>query len=632
MLNFFGKNLTRKITLTMLFVALAPLIIVAVLSIRYSAAELQQEAFNKLKAIRTIKQNQIIHYFDERVANVNVLSKMPIAIKILEDLEVVSGSKDTIRKIDMRAMINSPEYRAEYKKVDPFMRNYMEQYGYYDIILIDHGGEILYSALKESDLGTNLRTGIYNNTNMAKLYKKVLKTKKACMVDFEPYPPSNNEPSAFLGNMMYNINGEEHGVLVFQVSTTQIDQIMNESTGLGETGETYLVGSDFMMRSDSRFLKSGETSILKQKVRTESVEAALANKPGENIVLDYHDEEVYSSYSVIDFNHLETDFKWAIVADIDKNEAQQAMYHLSINTMYLLVIAIVLIIVLGLYVARSISLPIKKGIIQLTSSSAEIRSATAQQASGASEQSSAVKEASATVQELASTASNIADIASNVSQSAATTLEGMEEINTKVDLTAKKILLLGEKSQSIGKITSLIDSIAEQTNLLALNAAIEAARAGEAGKGFAVVAQEIRKLAERSTGSTEEIRQLITEIQTETNSIIVGIEDSNKLVSEGLELITDTTLSVKEITLATQQQKTASEQTVGVMQNINTVTKQFAESTKQTTIAAQNLSELSNELKMIIGASNNNMKIIKNKKNTNKENKFEDTETSRNSD
>jgi len=71
----------------------------------------------------------------------------------------------------------------------------------------------------------------------------------------------------------------------------------------------------------------------------------------------------------------------------------------------------------------------------------------------------------------------------------------MQEIHLKVNETSKKILSLGEKSQSIGNITKLIDDIAEQTNLLALNAAIEAARAGEVGRGFAVVAQEVRKLA-----------------------------------------------------------------------------------------------------------------------------------------
>jgi methyl-accepting chemotaxis protein len=176
----------------------------------------------------------------------------------------------------------------------------------------------------------------------------------------------------------------------------------------------------------------------------------------------------------------------------------------------------------------------------------------------------------------------------------------MQEINTKVNDTARKILSLGEKSQSIGNITKLIDDIAEQTNLLALNAAIEAARAGDVGRGFAVVAQEVRKLAERSSESTEEIRQIINEIQAETNSTIMSIEGSTKWVKKGLEMMEDTAKSAKEISIATQQQKFASEQVVEAMREIDSVTKQFVASTRQAAAAAAQLNKLSEELKAAI--------------------------------
>jgi len=244
---------------------------------------------------------------------------------------------------------------------------------------------------------------------------------------------------------------------------------------------------------------------------------------------------------------------------------------------------------------------IRDASLQISTSAAQIGSAAQQQASGATEQSSAVSEASTTTEELGATATRIAENAENVAKIAEDTLAGMQEINTKVGDTAKKILFLGEKSQSIGNVTKLIDDIAEQTNLLALNAAIEAARAGEAGRGFAVVAQEVRKLAERSSESTEEIRQLINEIQGETNSTIMGIEDSTKWVGKGLEMVKETAISAKEISLATQQQKTASEHVVQAMRNIDSVTKQFVSSTKQATTSATQLNTLSEELKSAIG-------------------------------
>jgi methyl-accepting chemotaxis protein len=244
---------------------------------------------------------------------------------------------------------------------------------------------------------------------------------------------------------------------------------------------------------------------------------------------------------------------------------------------------------------------IRNAGLQISTASAQIRAASEEQATGASGQSSAISQVTTTIEELDTTASRIAKNAENVARIAGDTLGGMQEINTKVNDTARKILALGEKSQSIGNITKLIDDIADQTNLLALNATIEAARAGEVGRGFAVVAQEVRKLAERSSESTEEIRQLINEIQGETNSTIMSIEGTTKWVKKGLEMIEETEKSAKEISVATQQQKFASDQVVQAMREIDSVTKQFASSTKQAVESVAQLSALSEELKSAIG-------------------------------
>lgn len=114
-------------------------------------------------------------------------------------------------------------------------------------------------------------------------------------------------------------------------------------------------------------------------------------------------------------------------------------------------------------------------------------------------------------------------------------VEQMNEISATVEEVEGSIQRLGQQSQEIGKIVDLITEISEQTNLLALNAAIEAARAGEQGRGFAVVAEEVRRLAEQSAHSSQQIHELISNIQQETNKAIVGASKENETVRKGLE-------------------------------------------------------------------------------------------------
>jgi len=133
------------------------------------------------------------------------------------------------------------------------------------------------------------------------------------------------------------------------------------------------------------------------------------------------------------------------------------------------------------------------------------------------------------------------------------TVDGISEIRDTVSETAKKIKRLGEASQKISKVVSVIDNFATQTNLLALNASIEATRAGEYGKGFAVVADEVRSLAYQSAEATTEIEQLVEEIQGGTNEVTEAMEVGIAQVVQGTELVNETRESLSAIVTATSK-------------------------------------------------------------------------------
>ncbi len=251
-----------------------------------------------------------------------------------------------------------------------------------------------------------------------------------------------------------------------------------------------------------------------------------------------------------------------------------------------------------------------------------------EQEAGAAEQAATVSEVTSTMEELAATARQISNSAESVTQSAEETaqavkdgrdslfsfVQSMNSIETGNKTINDNIISLNRHVQQIGGIIELINDIADRTDLLALNAALEGTKAGEAGKGFLLVAAEMRRLAENVISSTSEIKKLISEVTEATNATVMATESGLKATREGAERagqaerafgrivdsIEETRKASKQISLATQQQNTGTDQIVSAMGEVSDVAQQGLEGIRQTTQAVSDLSAITSQLKILL--------------------------------
>jgi methyl-accepting chemotaxis protein len=238
--------------------------------------------------------------------------------------------------------------------------DYKEHYGYYDLFLIHPEGRIFYSVAKESDYNTNIVNGEYSDSNFGKLVRSVLDSREFGFVDFEPYAPSDGAPASFIAQPIIR-HGNVEMVVALQLPLAEINTIMTERAGMGETGETYLVGPDHLMRSDSYLdpeNHSVEASFANPEagdVRTQAANEALAGTTDAQVITDYNGNPVLSAYTPVDMFGT----TWALLAEIDQNEVRAPINSL---TMFILISALVMIavaVVAAILFSRSLSRPIK---------------------------------------------------------------------------------------------------------------------------------------------------------------------------------------------------------------------------------------------------------------------------------
>lgn len=577
------KNISLKPKLIVLFIlaTVIPLTITSFLAVNMASKSLMHKSYNQLKAIRTIKLKQISSFFNERLGDVRVLANDPYVLQAFKELKAAFNAGGGVQGGQFKGYTNEKydapaSYKAVHDKYFPFFKYYMEQYSYYDIFLMTpDDGDTVFTVTKEADFGQRTRE---IKSSLRDVWEQASRGNVA-LSDTKPYAPSNDAPAQFVAAPIKE-NGQIVGVVALQISIDAINGIMKERTGMGETGESYLVGADLLMRSDSYLDPENHTveasfaNPEKGKVDTEAANNALSGKSGEHVIIDYNGNPVLSAYAPLDLPGI----RWAIISEIDEAEVVKPINTLILKIAITGVVLSALMAVVAFFVAKQIAFPIslctrfadqiasgdlsnslaieqkdEAGLLavslnKMADQLKEMIGETSHASGELEEKSGQLGELSSVLNKLAENSSNMAEgmkqrmetanenvnnvaaameeMTATVSEISSNTIETKEiSLQARIDAeeTKKIITDLVNSSRRIEEVSKIIGSIAEQTNLLALNATIEAARAGEAGKGFAVVANEVKELAKQTANSIVEIDEVV-------RAIVQGSERANEAV------------------------------------------------------------------------------------------------------
>jgi signal transduction histidine kinase/DNA-binding response OmpR family regulator/HPt (histidine-containing phosphotransfer) domain-containing protein len=351
-------KIRTKLMLILSGLSLVPFIIIGLISLKISYDVVSDQAFTQLESIQETKKARIHRYFERISADISVLANsshigaaLDAFSSVLVDGEIDQNEYDYFESL---------EYGKSFKK-------FSKEYGYYDLLLITKDGDIVYSLKREADLAQNVIKGPLNKSYLGRFFQQGMK--EVVVSDFEIYPPSNNQPISFLFSPVV-IDDDILGVVALKLTNRIINSIMLERSGLGKTGETYLVGSDKLMRSDSYLdkkfhsVKASFADPKKGSVDTIASKEALSGTSGKKIITDYRGVKVLSAFSPLKFQHI----TYALIAKIDEAEAFATTDDLRNLNIVIALIAILAILSISLFIAHRFTSPIST----LTRSSIEI--------------------------------------------------------------------------------------------------------------------------------------------------------------------------------------------------------------------------------------------------------------------
>ncbi len=436
---------------------------------------------------------------------------------------------------------NKTSYNDLHAKVHPAIRSYLEKFGYYDIFLIEpDGGKIVYSVFKELDFATSLIDGPWAKTNFADVFKNALTLGKddVAIVDYKLYTPSYDAPAGFIASPIFD-GDEKLGVLIFQMPLDRITSVMSERAGLGKTGETYLIGPDLQMRSDS-YLDPKQHSVVASfrqpetgKVDTEAGRNVITGKTGAHIVIDYNDNPVLSAYTPINAAGL----TWALLAEIDEVEAFSGAHAIQNLMLIVGVIGVIAIFGAGFLMARSISLPIS----EMTSAMGELAGNNMEIEIPGTNRSDEIGSMAAAVEIFKENAVNL-----ERSNTEKAEREREQQDKLKHEMMSLSDALEKELKQSVADVSDDTKDMNERANRMRDNAARAATGSAETSSSAEVTTSNVEAIAISSEQLLASVSKVAAQM-SESGEITRGAVDSAKHADEKIQGLVEVANKIGEV-------------------------------------------------------------------------------------
>lgn len=541
--------------------------------------------------------------------------------RALQQLYIVNNPHPVGEKEKLDAAPDGSAYSQAHAKFHPDLRDFVKDFEFYDLFIVNAEGIVVYSNFKEIDLGSSVKTGPLANTNFSKLVRQALASNNAhesIMSDFDSYMPSYNAAAAFTAAPIVE-DGVTIGVLALQLPVNKLSEDFKTSHSLGTTTDAYLIGSNgkFLTKTTRLPYEVGATA-------PAPVIAALAPvfedrfKGVINFTLpngtDVIASVLHTHVNIRDTHGLvgtpDNHQPWGLVVRISASEVMgDFMTTLWLVLGILLATAIVTTAV-GWWLGKVLVKPVAKLGTDFYQSAERVGRATGQVGDAvngmiaASEETSAQSvvirrnsgEAAGFVSGVTAAVEELNISIGDISQSITETNVLIDDAVEKARKTNEVVRNLGQAAKKITEVVSLINDLAEQTNLLALNAAIEAARAGDAGRGFAVVADEVKKLASHTSQATVDIREQVRQIQDVSEQSVVALQ----AVVEAIHRIRDNATTVSA---AVEEQSGVAKQIAGSVRDAADRVKQvddnmtgIEQAANDTGVAADQVSGSVNEV------------------------------------